>query len=62
MVFLEYNPKLSEVPRGARVAYAKFMTKKLHEDYIKEGEEEEKIQEAVSLNLDAQKSKYQFFG
>ncbi|CAH0560770.1 unnamed protein product [Brassicogethes aeneus] len=35
---LEYNPKLSEVPRGARVAYAKFMTKKLQVDFAKDVE------------------------
>lgn len=33
--FPEYNPKLVEVPRGARVAYAKFMSKKIEEDYKK---------------------------
>ncbi|XP_017784473.1 PREDICTED: transient receptor potential protein-like [Nicrophorus vespilloides] len=33
---LEYNPKLSEVPRGARTAYAKFMTKKIQQDYTEE--------------------------
>nr|XP_023013242.1 transient receptor potential protein-like [Leptinotarsa decemlineata] len=30
---IEYNPKLSEIPRTARVAYAKFMTKKIEGDY-----------------------------
>ncbi|XP_060530179.1 transient receptor potential protein [Cylas formicarius] len=32
---LEYNPKLCEVPRTARVAYAKFMSKKIEEEYKK---------------------------
>ncbi|XP_066257268.1 transient receptor potential protein-like [Euwallacea similis] len=36
---LEYNPKLVEVPRGARVAYAKFMSKKIEEDYKKSEDE-----------------------
>ncbi|ERL93960.1 hypothetical protein D910_11246 [Dendroctonus ponderosae] len=37
---IEYNPKLVEVPRGARLAYAKFMSKKIEEDY-KTGNQEE---------------------
>ncbi|CAG9767035.1 unnamed protein product [Ceutorhynchus assimilis] len=32
---IEYNPKLVEVPRGARVAYAKFMSRKIEDDYKK---------------------------
>ncbi|XP_050299410.1 transient receptor potential protein isoform X2 [Anthonomus grandis grandis] len=39
---IEYNPKLVEVPRGARVAYAKFMSKKIEEDYKKSESEEVK--------------------
>ncbi|CAH1959081.1 unnamed protein product [Acanthoscelides obtectus] len=30
---VEYNPNLSEIPRTARVAYAKFMTKKIEGEY-----------------------------
>lgn len=37
-VWLEYNPKLVEVPKTARVAYAKFMTKKIQSDFSIENE------------------------
>ncbi|KAF7285045.1 hypothetical protein GWI33_012350 [Rhynchophorus ferrugineus] len=30
---IEYNPKLGELPKGARRAYVKFMSKKIEEDY-----------------------------
>ncbi|KAJ8922824.1 hypothetical protein NQ315_007859, partial [Exocentrus adspersus] len=33
---LEYNPKLADVPRAARQAYAKFMSKKIENDYNSE--------------------------
>lgn len=42
LIISEYNPKLVDVPRGARVAYAKFMTKKITVDYN---------QESVNINV-----------
>lgn len=38
---LEYNPKLAEVPKRARIAYAKFMTKRFQQNNIEEIKEEE---------------------
>ncbi|CAG9859793.1 unnamed protein product [Phyllotreta striolata] len=35
---IEYNPKLTEIPKRARVAYAKFMTKKIQTEYHSETE------------------------
>lgn len=43
--FIEYNPRLSEVPRGARVAYAKFMTKKITVDYNQETQNNSAVNE-----------------
>ncbi|KAL1509540.1 hypothetical protein ABEB36_004255 [Hypothenemus hampei] len=47
---IEYNPKLVEVPRGARVAYAKFMSKKIEEEY-KKTEDEGKIEKKQSVKF-----------
>ncbi|KAK9680093.1 Ankyrin repeats (3 copies) [Popillia japonica] len=37
---LEYNPKLSAVPPRARLAYAKFMSKKIEQEIISDDEEQ----------------------
>ncbi|XP_018327431.1 transient receptor potential protein [Agrilus planipennis] len=47
---LEYNPKLSEVPKGARVAYAKFLTKKIKEDYTKQDDESGKESNTTTVS------------
>lgn len=54
---IEYNPKLSEVPRGARVAYAKFMTKKIKEDYGKHGDQISVADSESSVNVNAEVTK-----
>lgn len=41
--FLEYNPRLSDIPKKARVAYAKFMTKKMKDDLKTEDERLEEL-------------------
>ena len=39
---IEYNPRLTDVPPTARIAYVKFMTHKLKTDYDKNNEEGQK--------------------
>ncbi|CAH1159814.1 unnamed protein product [Phaedon cochleariae] len=53
---IEYNPKLSEVPRGARLAYAKFMSKKIEVDYNQETDKKEDM-EISRQNVNESRSK-----
>ncbi|KAG5869514.1 hypothetical protein JTB14_035111 [Gonioctena quinquepunctata] len=47
---IEYNPKLSEIPRTARLAYAKFMTKKIEVDYKQDTAQDPDGSEEVEQN------------
>lgn len=49
-MLLEYNPNLSEVPRAARMAYAKFMTPKIKQEY-KTGQKDSPIPKSQSLDF-----------
>ncbi|VEN64479.1 unnamed protein product, partial [Callosobruchus maculatus] len=50
---VEYNPNLSEIPRTARVAYAKFMTKKIEGEYNISGAPKGRKQSGVSFHESA---------
>ncbi|XP_034486383.1 transient receptor potential protein [Drosophila innubila] len=54
---IEFNPNLGDVTRATRVAYVKFMRKKMAADEVSTGEDEEKPKDEEGKKLDTSGSK-----